>query len=582
MVPDTDFKILGLEAGVEWFQLWQRRQSEYWFGRKYQLDGALLIVLLVIFGYLLRWFVRFWRRGQLGTVEIESGTDSYSGLSQPDGLTNGLKALLRDTLENLGLDPPAPQPAASISTDIGTLITTSGISATGLLQAIKNILPFLRRMLLPTVGHKVSITLRTIDQRTEAVVEIKDAGTGKPKAIESVRADSAEAAVRLVGYHIYLYAMKQKYVLRHTPEWARFMTAENFELYQQGKQGIAAKPIEAYQKAANKELNNALIRLALAAAFVDSGHYLDGLEVYLHIVARWPELLEPRYRLAATLSFNEKLCEEWAKLDQERQVKLTRSLQYYVSNDGSTQKEAIEIRKKLANYISQDDSTRKQNSVEILKKGFLELAKYQWQYLKKQLYWRVRISQWLATFKPFDGRPDMRTYLGPLAGTWPKGLARRQLQRAVEIAECCTKIQLESCPQKATKIVEKVDKMLSPGLRYWRHLRWWGMTGQAHYNAACAYSIALQNVCKDVSCAKCRTDARQNVCKDVSCAKCRADKGIEELKHVIQDPNSTEIWRWLFDNDRGDPDLKTLRAREEFKVWEYQIFGCSGQGKKDM
>ena len=163
-------------------------------------------------------------------------------------------------------------------------------------------------------------------------------------------ADNAEGAIRRAAHSIYWHAINQPQVLNRTPEWSRFRTSEGFESYQVGKakheKGSAAATeaaIDDYQKAANCEVFNALIRLSLGAALGTENAFLELMKVYSHVVTRWPEMVEPRYRLAVTFSYHKKIRKDLNKMGTEQKQVLLELLRDYVKQDASTQsKQALD------------------------------------------------------------------------------------------------------------------------------------------------------------------------------------------------------------------------------------------------
>ena len=145
-------------------------------GRKLDRDALDWAFVFVVLAYLIRRIVLYSHRRRSEIINIKEITNATD---LKDSEIKGLEALLKDTLEKLGLSPPSPQPVSSISTDIGDIIVKSAIPAGGFFKAGKDILTFIQGILCPAIGHEVSLTLKKHAIGYEVIVEIKDARTAK-------------------------------------------------------------------------------------------------------------------------------------------------------------------------------------------------------------------------------------------------------------------------------------------------------------------------------------------------------------------------------------------------------------------
>ena len=518
-----------IKAVKAWLLQWPRRWSMSLLGRKLDLDALDWAFVFVVLAYLIRRTVLYSHRRRLGTINIKEITNATD---LKDSEIKGLEALLKDTLEKLGLSPPSPQPVSSISTDIGDIIVKSAIPAGGFFKAGKDILTFIQGILCPAIGHEVSLTLKKHAIGYEVIVEIKDARTAKTEEIHgNLVADNAEGAIRRAAHSIYWHAINQPQVLNRTPEWSRFRKLEGFESYQAGKsKQKAAEAIADYRKAADCEVGNALIRLSLGAALGDTDgdtdQFLEAMIVYLKVVTRWPEMIEPRYRLAVTFSYNEQFLKDIKKLEPGQKKALLELLREYANQKAST--------RELLDKITTPEAV-----------DYLKLAKGEWDYLIEALQWGKCFNKWLATLNPATWRPDIRSYLWSFSQVWPWGLNRRQYQKAVKMASYCAEVQ--EAGGKVKNALKKVSEVFSSRLPP----RWTGMDWTVRYNGACAYSRALAS--------------RSPGDKDY---ETWSQEGVRLLERVIRDPESASIKDWLI---TGDPDLKGLRESKVFTLWKDKL-----------
>ena len=144
---------------------------------------------------------------------------------------------------------------------------------------------------------------------------------GATDATKTVSADDIEILARKVAYHIYLHAFKDKQQ-GWAPKWEHFQTVDGFEYYQLGldhqKKGRLGDALKEFREAARLEPGNVLTRLAAASVLtqqcqdpkganaktpkISDDNVLEARRIYERIVESYPDLIEPRYRLAANLS----------------------------------------------------------------------------------------------------------------------------------------------------------------------------------------------------------------------------------------------------------------------------------------
>ena len=529
-----------LKALVAWFHKWPEQISLSWWGRKLGVDSFLwdlsLYSSLLVLAFAWRGFILWCRRRHLGTIEIEKPVNATGDEKLK---IEGLEALLKDTLEDLGLAPPMPQPIVSMGADLSSTLTTSGMAQTGAVKAAKETIMFVWNILWPRIGHKVALILRkSSNDCIEAIVEIKSAVTGKSEEIKAgITGNSNEDIIKKAAYFIFMHAMKKRQILGVTPKWSRFLTLDGFELYQKGmdqqNQGQIEAAIEDYQKAIGFEINNAIVLQSLGTALEERGRFLDAMENYLHTVTRWPEMIASRYRLAVMFSYDDQLLSEWNQLTKVRKDALLNSLRDYIANDASTSIDPKKVSLKEEVPSAGTDY-------------FLKLAYFQWEYLIQELKWHKCFWRWLKTFNPIKWRRDIRDYLWSFAHFWPWGVYRRQYQCAAEAARYCTDIQIDQKhPKRIIELIKKVDRLLSSMrcLSCWRGVDW-----VVRYNAACAYSRALEYLPKE-------DYAKKIVNWEI--------KGVDLLDDVISDPESASVRPWLL---KSDPDLSQLRKCSAFKI----------------
>ncbi|MEW5873240.1 MAG: hypothetical protein AB1894_28530, partial [Chloroflexota bacterium] len=531
------------EAFIARLQQSSRSWSKRIFGLGLDIDLATVVTCLILLVILIGLVSRVVRRHDPGTVTIEAIKNATGDSSiQVDALT----AQMRDLLNDLGLDPPGGQPASSIKTQIKNIITKTAVAAP-ILKYLTDIYDIFMDLIFARIGYTASTTLCAEGKAYKLILEIKNT-SGNIEAVDTLLADSPEKVAKKAAYQIYRHAVGHPRIWKNTPPWARFHSTEAFGNYQEGKRTKdAGQALLCYQKAAQEELNNVIVRLPIGSLLTTQKKYLEAMEAYIKIVLRWPTLLEPRYRLAAVFSFEEELADQWKDAQQKNQVKAL--LEQFIQEDPSIPKSGP-VKQEIEGLFAKIDDPDSQKML------WLHLAILQYNRLVAQAYWSTLAGEWLATLNPFDWQAGQRSYLAPLARPWPAGSQRRTYQRVIALAKICTQLQLKNSELDALRTA--VDSIVCPNPRlFWRRWKWWGMNWQARYNGVCFYALAMSAFVQQEG----DTDpaVRQ---------KELANLAVDQLEKVIRDPQSWSIKGWLFDDKKGDPDLKALREHDQYKNWE--------------
>lgn len=510
------------------------------FKQELEINPLFLIVgMVLILGYLFRrGFARHNRRYP-GPVTLNKITDATGASLNVDGLG----AYMKDWLENVGLRQGNAKPYEEIVTAMETLLTEVP-AAQGL--NVKNILDALIHLIDPQTGHKVSSTLwkRTGTTYYEMICEIIESPTENVESIDCAQGDTPEEAIERGAAMVYHHVMQQKYVAERIAPWARFSLPESIELYQQGRrlenEEKRDQALEKYWQAAKKDPNNIYIRLAIIRC-QEGSQFPDTLLSYLKLVEQWPVLLETRYRLAANLTFVENLvdeCQKPEKSDQRQELNtfLQRSIE---ERKGCVFGSLIKEGEKRTLVDSLHKLTGSgpigYNDQMDLKKCFLKLAKYQYEYLEKQS------SRWTCLGKRMNliyTNPDERKYYR----YWKYRDEVKKFSKVVKLAEYCTNLRILGCsPNSDSSEVRSIKSEVETIVLPTDTAPW-----EVHYNAACFYALAIP--------------------LDNANHTKYAKTAVAHLKQVLRDREFTTT-TWLFDERNGDPDLKNLREHDEFQHW---------------
>jgi len=572
---------------------------------------ATVVILLAVGVWGIRTLYKWKKRSEPGPVTI----DPIKNASEAQGINiEGLSALMKDELENVGLLPPATKPYETLTTVMESL----SAAVPGAPSKIGTLLKVLLSLIRPQTGHQVMCTLRNKKDPSgySLICEIIGEDTKKIEKIDVAEGTSADEAVKKGAVLIYQYIVNEHpYVMEKVPPWALFSSSDSLELYQEGIQlekenarerkntpaqkvstGNEAsqrrsEALEKYKRAAGLDPNNILIRLAVIK-YMEGRQFLDAVLEYLKLVTLWPVLLEPRYRLAVSLTFIDELIEECKNPGMGSQRRdLATLLKNSINDeedytfgrliDQEKRKELIATLENLeqaGGVFSHEDELK-------LKECFLVLAHGQYHYLEKESgWWRclgkrlylIRTLPYERKYNPCWKYPDLKKFSKVVhvahscariryefiretaddkkRDSLPSHTGLKKCSNVVRLARCRARILYEFI--RGTADGKKRDSL--PSLQSEvacivvpsRNEPW-----EVHYNAACFYALALNILTTYPQGAEQRT-----------CIQSYATTAIRHLEQVIRDRNYPSR-TWIFDEKNGDPDLKTLRKCHEFTLF---------------
>lgn len=492
-----------------------------------RFDPLSWILLVAGLGYLIRYMrLLLFARRRIGTVEVAELETSLEGDAKPD--VKGLTALMRDRLEDCGAMPSSGLPGGSIHQSLVAVVKTSPLTHAGWMSQI---LSFLVEVVFPTTGHSVRGTVlkRVSKPEIGLTVELRDVYSGATEAIHTFWNETgSEAAERAASY---LYQKIVEHTPGHagTPLWARWLSprGEGLTHFRRGLlceagEGDPAKAFSNYDRAAQLEPMNVLVRFQRANLHEEQGRFLEALKLYLQAAVLWPEVLEARFRLAATYTFEKELLEDWQTADpQERE---------------SVKKRDAQAQNKIETPIAWPSTSDAE-----LRDYLLERAAAEWSRLHKDVRWSRLLTRWLqlfwaSCFRTSGHRQGASRYYRLLLAPAPWGKRRHKLQRAIESANLCSQLR---CGKTFSHLDVVMRRLLAPGVDW-----------QARYNAACFYSLAL---------------TRSAQCEEEKLV----EKAISELELVVRDPEA-RIDAWLC---LRDPDLDSLRSHHRGRDF-FALVGC--------
>ncbi len=545
------------------------------------LVAAAVILLAVGIWGIRRLYIRK-NRSDPGTVTINSITNA-SGDSKVN--TDGLNALMRDELENVGILPPATKPYESLETAMESIAAVVPGAPSTIGKAISGLLS----LIFPKTGHQVTCTLLKKEDTKEFSLICEIIGKKTIEKIDIAEGSSADEAVKKGAVLIYQYIVNEHPdVMQKVPPWSLFSSSDSLELFREGikletenarerKNTPAEKvwidkednqksseALKKYQRAAERDPVNIRIRLAIIK-YLEGKQYLDTVVEYLKLVTLWPVLWEPRYRLAGNLTFVDKLIKECKNPVMGSQRGDLATLLKKCINDEKDyafgrliDKEKRKEMLATLEHLEHAGGVFSHQEELQLKDCFLVLARCQYHYLEEQSGWwrclgkRVYLIHTVPcerTYNPCWKYPDLKKF-----------------SKVVRLAHCCARIRYEfirgTADEKTLESLRsEVEKIVVPsGAEPW----------EVHYNAACFYALALNVLTNHPQGAEQRTERANDYAKTA----------IHHLEQVIRDRNYTTS-PWLFDEENGDPDLSTLRKCQEFKLFALIVNPNPIEGKKE-
>jgi hypothetical protein len=202
------------------------------------------------------------------------------------------------------------------------------------------------------------------------------------------------------------------------PVWNRWTDTdgESVAAFQDGKraqtENQTADALAAYRRAIELDPRNANARFALASAYEASGTeesaFLAFIE-YVELVALWPNHLEGRYRLAASLAFASTWIHQWNAAE-------------------------MSLRRRLMELFDETRTDHVQYAP-VTVTDFQRRAVRQLQAMQRQLRWRSVLWRWITT------GDDLGDYELRLLGLTP-GSVRTRYLALIESAKIATRVQI--------------------------------------------------------------------------------------------------------------------------------------------
>jgi tetratricopeptide (TPR) repeat protein len=461
---------------------------------------ALLALAIVLVVHLSR--LRAQRRKP--SVEV-SEFENATGDDTLDKRKGSVAALLRARLWDSGVSPPA-MPGAIGQQSAFTVLEASPHPQGKFVAALSG---FLLDLASPKSGYKVTGTLQQRgDGKAGIQLLLTNAYSGRAQAVRVVWGMDQEQAAEMAAAVVYQQVATTRPKEETSQAGMRWTgTGDSMRWFFQGRDEERAGNTEAalrlYTDAAAAEPANVLPRFHQAGILSEQKDFIAALRIYLDTVLFWPELRRARYRLAATYTFADAWRLQWDDLSSDQKDRL---LTKVALAEGKPN-------------ISRPTDARWET-------WFLERAKYQW---KKTLELSERETRSKRRQRGWLLRRADR-----ILARWP-GTRWENLRLLLEdeittkTALVCTDLQLDSGRR------ENLERELCHLVKK-RSATW-----QAHYNAACFYSLALGHGGSD------NEQGRR-----------LADEALRHLGHALNDPGSEVSAAWLC----ADPDLEALRCDE--------------------
>ncbi len=478
-----------------------------------RLGATEWLVLVIMLAVLVRLgaLARARRSRDPGPVEVADFTNATGDESvEPEGMA----WLIRERLARADLKPTL-LPGDAGGDEILKVVTENPLAAA---SPVAKVFTYLRTLTKVSRGYRVTggFLRRTETPSCGVSIQITNIGRGRVEAVRALWATSYEEAAIEAAY---LAASVVSRDVKTDYPWERWTSEDgrSLRLYHELKQYAASTESDAHDRAFTLAYDaiacdpgNALLRLERAKLSEVVEGFFDSLDVYLTIVARWPDFHMARYRLAAVLSFVDDWGKEWEASRSPGHGRHSQHMRV-LWQLGELGEPAGDVqRARLVEDLDHYDTQR-------FKAAMLRLSNDQ----------RRRIEN--------DSQVGKGS-LGSLAVT---------ARLIGELQLCQLKIEQHPGTDMASEI-ERLEEELRAELGK-KRASW-----QAHYNAACFY-------------------AHRTEMKDPG-AKGALQLALEELNVVVDEGKlmTPAEQTWLREKD---PDLRPLRNTEAYRRWALRAFG---------
>jgi hypothetical protein len=504
-----------------------------------RVEGLLIIAIVIV---LLRRVVLRIRGRRPGPVQISDIEDATGQLGAD---LKGIRAMIEDSLAGFGLLPPGP-PTSVVRYDFLSVAEASPVPNIKWLASLLNLL---RDVLAIKPGHTIAATASRQNDLCAVTVRVTRVPGGKVEDVRTVTGQTFHEAAEKAASFIIQQVLNHPQYRRTVPRWSRWSPAksESFWHYLKGlelKERDDPGALDEFKLAARLQPANVLIQLEIGSQYEEQGQFLNALETYLDTARLWRDVIEVRYRLFATLSFVEIWLPRLTASEVNEQlpvlVNQLNTDKRLESDDRRETKELLAI----GSLLNRDDKNPE--------RFFLDLAKEQLDDLQKMLRRRSLLWKWLRTYvrriKRYE--PDDRRY-------WQSWIDRRtDFTKALDVAKILMGylLDLERHTQHAQRCKDEHTKQAERLMQQRRaKLMRRGIGWQARYNAACLYSIVMEDPPLESS--------GWNVW--VAKSERYAERALVELAKVVRDPTRDIDPKWL----ELDPALSNLRSHPRARTW---------------
>lgn len=500
------------------------------------LSVAVLALLLLLFRLLDQWNTR----RLLPRLEVTDVKDER-GRRRPD-----LESRFSDYLFRSVPHVPPSIPGGSRSYFESFLETPSEKSASW----IERLLIYFGRLVAPPSGLRITATLvRREDHEPSCgvTVEVKDIHSDETATLRTFWEDSTQTAIMQAACFVAAYSIRRCPTL---PNWEQWQDEDGRALrnYWEGHRAVqrgdpdSAEPH--FREAVRLSPSQYLCRFELGLLFESKKSLFEAVALYLELANQHPRLTIARYRLAVALAMlvSEHLPENGEQLAEadinflssaEKQ-RLVRLINTYKISDAHP--------KRPEPNAEQGYPDRE------LRDYLLELSSLHLEWLKCHLGW-WRLLFWSQRL-PAYGRRVWHSHLSN-----PSRLRARRA--TISTALCCVRLRQHSDKghPEAVKHREKLRSTV-----HGEQGKGWG---EAHYNAACFYSLSM-------------TPPEATGEQEPKTGKKRtpsdAEQAVAHLRYAMQDSegafSSPTSLQWVLEND---PDLNNLRRHPDFQEWRRLI-----------
>jgi hypothetical protein len=498
------------------------------------LEAAGWIVLLIIALLFYRYLEI--RSGRLGVgpveiVEFSGGEDDKS------------KSRFRTYLLQNVAEPSAVPGGKALDPLTDLLDASSELSSSPVMKALQAIARAVKAAITPPLGYAVSAAYQPGEEGAAddhlVFLRVQDRRTKQTLASTTVQGRTEDEALQCAGFWTAGWIVNKSVV---TPRWTSWSetTSKALAAYTSRK-----APLDQLELAINQAPWSGLLSVRLGERYDLEGEHRKAFELYVRASTLYPRFLVARYRAAVSLSLlasdPEKL---WASAPESELQTLVASFMRYWQETMGTAFPADEARVLEFPF----DATTTPERVTAILAGAacrqLEAMKPMtgWWFASSNAFRRRERSAWLRTALPTRG-----TYLDRkrrrLIGDTCAALARLRLAVPEPSDDEDTIARLLGTPRPTARERALLDELLNQRV--------------PAAAAADATAVELEGKARHVPSA-------WQVVYNLACywaVRGRRDRALDLLDEALNQPNSTQVDRWL----ERDPDLANLTNEPRFR-----------------